>query len=90
MDKLWTTGVHDYAETLANTRFSAFDLLPRIGALASRPGNKIWSPSLLVRKCGGREFAPPAVQQPSLMIARESVSAVAAAQRTAAKVDRRN
>ena len=41
--------VHDYAETLANTRFSAFDLLPRIRALTSRSRDEIRSLPWLVR-----------------------------------------
>src|SRR5262245_4581992 len=39
--RLWTTGVHDHAETGANTRLPASNLFSGLGPLTSCPPNQI-------------------------------------------------
>jgi hypothetical protein len=59
--RVWPTGMHDCAESRRDARFPAPDLFRGIAASTSRPLNGIRPLPALVRKAGGREFAPSAV-----------------------------
>jgi hypothetical protein len=61
--RLWTTGVHDHAETGANTRLHATGLFRGLAPFTSRPLNQMRPLPPVRSQRGGREFEPPAVHQ---------------------------